>query len=320
MKGENEMIDINKAKNIVMGTFGRSTLVLRKFSPEICLGLGIVGGITATVLACGATLKVNEVTKNAKDTLQKIEDVANEHAEIGDGIYTEDDRKKDITIVYAQEVVALGKLYGPAVILGIVSIGLIIGSHRILTKRNAALVAAYKVVDGAFKRYRQQVVNELGLEKDQAFRYELKTKTFAEKVIDEETGKETSIEKTVATCPPCMFVESEYARFFDDSSPNWQHDHTHNLFFLSGQQNFANDLLNTRGHVFLNEVYDMLGIPRSKAGTIVGWVKDNKKGDGYIDFGTLNPANDRNRDFVNGYNMDAILLDFNVDGVIWELI
>ena len=90
-----------------------------------------------------------------------------------------------------------------------------------------------------------------------------------------------------------------------------------NLFFLKAQQTNANVQLTVRGHVFLNEVYDMLGLPRTAAGAIVGWVRGN--GDDVIDFGIWD-NNDINSDFVNGYNRSKILLDFNVDGVIYDII
>jgi hypothetical protein len=85
--------------------------------------------------------------------------------------------------------------------------------------------------------------------------------------------------------------------------------------FLQCQQNYFNQQLKARGHVFLNEIYDAIGLERSKAGTIVGWVTDGN-GDGYIDFGMFEDASRR---FINGIE-PSILLDFNVDGVIYDLI
>ena len=91
--------------------------------------------------------------------------------------------------------------------------------------------------------------------------------------------------------------------------------------FLRAQQQYANDKLIAQGHLFLNEVYDMLGLPRTKAGAIVGWVYDdnNAVGDNFVDFGIYDVHRETARDFVNGYER-SILLDFNVDGVIYDLI
>ena len=111
---------------------------------------------------------------------------------------------------------------------------------------------------------------------------------------------------------------SNYARFFDSGCANWDKDPEVNLLFLKQQEAFANSLLVARGHLFLNDVYDLLGIPRSAEGQIVGWVynKDNPIGDNFVDFGIYD---DRNANFVNVHEK-SILLDFNVDGSILEYI
>lgn len=111
---------------------------------------------------------------------------------------------------------------------------------------------------------------------------------------------------------------SDYARFFDETCAPWEKDPEYNVCFLNQQQNFANDLLRRQGYLFLNDVYDMLGIARTKAGQVVGWVYDEKNpiGDNYVDFGLYDLRNAR---FVNGYEK-SILLDFNVDGVILDKI
>ena len=79
-------------------------------------------------------------------------------------------------------------------------------------------------------------------------------------------------------------------------------------------------MLRRKGHLYLNEVYDMLGIPRTKAGQIVGWIYDEEHpvGDNYVDFGIYDSNKPRVRDFVNGYER-TVLLDFNVDGNILDM-
>ena len=107
---------------------------------------------------------------------------------------------------------------------------------------------------------------------------------------------------------------SQYARFFDETCPSWSKNSEANLMFLKLQQQFANDMLKARGVLYLNEVYAMLGIPRTKAGQVVGWKYDleNPSGDNYVDFGIFD---EKNKSFVNGFER-SILLDFNVDGII----
>lgn len=111
---------------------------------------------------------------------------------------------------------------------------------------------------------------------------------------------------------------SEYARFFDETSPHWSRNPEENMFFLRQVEVYCTQKLLTIGHIFLNEVYDMLGLPHTKAGAVVGWVydKDNLIGDNRIDFGIFTK---NNKGFVNGYE-SSILLDFNVDGNILDRI
>lgn len=296
--------------------FSKAGLQIKKYSPEILMGVGIAGTVASTVLACKATTKVSKVLEEKNDTIAAIHTCL-EEGTLG---YTEEDSKKDLTIVYAQTGLKLVKLYAPAVAVGALSIASIVSGHRILKARNVALAAAYAVVDKSFKEYRGRVVERFGEALDKELRYNIKAKEIEEVVVDKD-GKETVEKKivNVADVDPLKDI-SEFARFFDEGCPDYQKDAEFNLMFLRRQQDYANDKLKAKGHLFLNEVYDMLGIPRSRAGQVVGWIYDEKngKGDNFVDFGIYNNRED-NRCFVNGHER-AILLDFNVDGIIYDMI
>lgn len=298
--------------NNVTRAFHKVGFQFKKHSPEILVITGVVGGVASAVMACKATTKVSAILDESKKTINTIHETVN-NPEFKDR-YTVEDSKKDLTIVYAQTGLKLVKLYGPAVALGVASITSILAGHSILNKRNAALAAAYATVDNSFKEYRNRVVERFGKDLDRELKYNIKAKEVEETVVDE-NGKETVVKKTVA-----VGQESDYARFFDEACTGWTKDAELNLTFLRQQQNYANELLRSRGHLFLNEVYDMLGIPRTKAGQIVGWIYDEKNpvGDNFVDFGIYDLYDERKRAFVNGYER-SILLDFNVDGNIWEL-
>lgn len=303
----------NGLKTAVVAKTARPMAVLAKNSPQILLGLGIVGVITSTVLACKATLKVNDILDETKDTVNKINDTV----DLGKENYTSDDANKDLAIVYVQTGVKFVKLYAPAVIIGAVSLGFILKSNGILRARNAGMLAAYQTLDSIFKNYRGRVVDELGEAKDRQFRYGMVDEKVVTEEVDPETGKTKKV-KSIVQKANLAGDESEYARFFDSYSVQWRKIPEYNLIFLNHAQKAANDMLYMKGHVFLNEVYDLLGIPRSQAGSVVGWMK-NGEGDGHITFGIYDVNKSGARDFVNGYN-DAILLDFNVDGLIWDKI
>lgn len=300
-----------KFVNVYNGVKGK----VEKHSPEILMGVGVVGIVTGTVMACRATMKLNDILEEAQETRDKIKEV--ESNPDYEDKYTAEDAKKDLTINYVQTGVKVAKLYAPAVAVGVAGVGCVLASHDIMRKRNVALSAAYLTVDKSFKEYKQRVVDRFGEEVEKEIRYGIKAEEIVETVIDEE-GNETTVTETVKTMNPTLY--SDYARFFDEASPCWQNDPEYNLMFLKAQQQYANDLLRAKGRLFLNDVYEMLGIEKTKAGQIVGWVYDreNPNGDNFVDFGIYDMSKERVRAFVNGYETN-ILLDFNVDGNIWDL-
>ena len=301
-----------KFVNVYNGVKGK----VEKHSPEILMGVGVVGVVTGTVMACRATLKLNDILEEAQETRDKIKEVAsNPNYE---DKYTEEDAKKDLTINYVQTGVKVAKLYAPAVAVGVAGVGCVLASHDIMKKRNVALSAAYLTVDKSFKEYKQRVIDRVGEEVEKEIRYGIKAEEIVEAIVVDEEGNETALTETVRTMNPTLY--SDYARFFDEASPCWQNDPEYNLMFLKAQQQYANDLLRAKGRLFLNDVYDMLGIEKTKAGQVVGWVYDreNPNGDNFVDFGIYDMSKERVRAFVNGYETN-ILLDFNVDGNIWDL-
>ena len=286
---------------------------IKKHSPEILVAVGVVGVISSAVMACKATTKVSTIVEDHNEQMEAIHTAAETKPEK----YSEEDKRKDTAIVYTQTSVKMAKLYGPAVIVGAVSIACIIGSHNILNKRNAALAAAYTAVDKTFKEYRNRVVERFGKDLERELRYNIKEKTFEEVTVDENGNEKTeTVTKEVAE-----ISMSDYAKFFDESCPGWTKDAEQNKYFLLCQQNYANEMLKSQGYLFLNDVYKLIGIPATRAGQIVGWIYDeeNPIGDNYVDFGIFDVNRERARAFVNGYER-SILLDFNVDGDILDIL
>ena len=297
----------------------RTKLLLAKHSPEILMVGGIVSVLAGTVLASRATLKAPKVIKEAQILLGAIDQVAETEGE-KDPLEV----KKAKLFVGAEYGLELARLYAPSAMCTAAGIGMLVGSNRILNRRNAALLGAYKAVDEAFKRYRGRVREELGEEVDTYFRFKKKKEGL--QILDAKKKKVDWDEVETADLPGELIDEEEhslgmpspYAIFFDKDSPQWRTDGTFNEFFLKAQQNHANDRLALIGHVFLNEVYDMIGVERSKEGAIVGWVKDH--GDSFIDFDIYNPYNTPFSGPEGVATQESLLLDFNVDGVIYDII
>lgn len=293
----------------VNGVTSKAVMKLKKHSPEILVVAGIAGTVVSAVLACKATTKVAEILDETKGTLDTIHE-GMETGAINGQEYTNEDGKKDTVVVYAQTGMKLAKLYGPAIILGTLSITSILASNNILRKRNVALGAAYAAIDKSFKEYRGRVIERFGEQVDTELKYGIKAKKFEEIEVDPETGKEKKVKKTVMVADPNL--QSDYAVYFDSKSRNYETNPDYNRMFLKAQQAFANDKLQTRGHLFLNEVLDDLDLPRTPAGQIVGWTKDGP--DGYVNFRIIEVE----RETEDGRHEPALLLDFNVEGNIWE--
>ena len=293
----------------VNGVASKAGMKLKKHSPEILVVAGIAGTVVSAVLACKATTKVAEILDETKGTLDTIHE-GMETGAINGQEYTTEDGKKDTVVVYAQTGMKLAKLYGPAIILGTLSITSILASNNILRKRNVALGAAYAAIDKSFKEYRGRVIERFGEQVDTELKYGIKAKKFEEIEVDPETGKEKKVKKTVMVADPNL--QSDYAVYFDSKSRNYETNPDYNRMFLKAQQAFANDKLQTRGHLFLNEVLDDLDLPRTPAGQIVGWTKDGP--DGYVNFRIVEVE----RETEDGRHEPALLLDFNVEGNIWE--
>lgn len=279
---------------------------LRKHSPKILFSAGVVGFAATVVLATRATMKLEKLVEDVEKTKAEIE-----AAVVGkqSTIYSEDDAKKDLAILYSRFFIKLIKLYGPAIVVGAASVAALTGSHVILSNRVTNLTAAYAVLDKGFREYRRRVVEKLGKEQDEEFR-------FGTEEYDE--VEETSEGPLIVTKQGPLNGRSIYARVFDEGSTQWSREPNKNQFFLRATQDYANDLLRSKGIVFLNDIYDMLGLARSPEGQVVGWVNGSKNGDGYIDFGIFENADKfTSIRFIRGDERNVIL-DFNVDGVVYD--
>lgn len=298
-------------------TFNKIGFQIQKKSPELLVAAGIAGVVVSAVMACKATIKASEVAEEAKETIDEIHEIEEKGITRAGNPYSIEDTKKDLTTTYLQTGVKYAKLYAPSVILGAASITCIVASHRVLKKRNIALAAAYTTLDKSFKEYRGRVMERFGEQVEKEIRYNIKAKEIKKTVVDE-TGKKEKV-KEVVDVPavdgwdPSQY--SPYARRFDETHPNWTKNPEMNRFYLKARQAQADDMLKARGHLFLNEVYDMMGFPRTKAGAVVGWLYDPKRpelGDSYVDFGMYEIQEGEDfESYVKSY-----ILDFNVVGDI----
>lgn len=282
---------------IVTRLAGRAGLVLSKHAPTILTAAGTAGFIGTTILASKATLKVEETVAEETALLVKVHE-AHEAGKLEDK-----DALHDKVVLYTRMTTKLAKLYAPALILGAASIVSLATGHGIMLKRNASLAAAYAAVDQAFKTYKKKVESKFG--KDAVIDALVST-------ADEDLTKNELTMEAIAAVDGV----SPYGVIFDETNNNWSADEDLSMLHLKCQQQYANDILQTRGHIFLNEVYKMLGFPHTPAGAVTGWVKGN--GDDFVDFnifeGTFEGEDEKGR------TVTKWALDFNVDGVMYDKI
>lgn len=286
----------------------RAVLKVKKYGPEIAMATSVICGVAAFATTIKQTLKIDEVLDKKEEKLDEMKKALKDSYVD----YSEKDFKEDEKKLVVKTRVEIAKLYIVPASLFLTSTGLSICAFLKMRARYLGAVAAYNAVSLSFKEYRRRVVEKDGVEKD--FEYMYGTSD-PEKIIDE-NGNEVDVPKGIVGFSPYSIIWSEYLPS-GRKNVEWDANEKFNEMFLSANQNTANDILNRRGHIFLNEVLDMIGYPHTKAGSVVGWVKDNPNGDSVVDFGIYNKDTDKAKKILREGDF---LLDFNVDGVIWDLI
>lgn len=312
-----------------------------KHSPTILAVVGTSGIITAGVMACKATLKLEDTVSEKTadiDSVRESLEVAKKTIELGgdeaEGAQEYIDRfyRRDLFKAYTNMGLALGKLYGPALLVCTASVGCIFGSKKIMDNRYSACLAACTTTERLFADYRKRVVDDLGEDADRKYRFGMETKEVQVPELDKKGNPKKDKDGNVKTKTekintiPANFPDSDYARVFEESTSwEWDTNVDVNTIGLLQKQRYANDLLKSRGWLFLNEVYTMLGFPITPYGQDVGWiyVKDNECGDNVVDFGlykAYKPGSKQTRLEAMSYENNAIVLDFNIDGYIKDRI
>ena len=275
-------------------------------APEIMLAAGVGLVVYGTVKACQATRHLDEILDNHKAAMIEIHE---------DDTFDPPEIRREITRQYAMTAWEMFKLYAPAAAVGTLGVCLIFKGHGILKQRYVAVVSAYKLLEKSYDVYRKRVTDELGEKMDRHFRLGTVEEEF-EVTETTKSGKEKKVKKSVTSIDPNFQEYSPYARIFDEFSTEWRDDASLNKAYILQIQQYANDYLTAHGRLFLNDVYKWLGFKQTKIGQVAGWVKDDTKGDSFVDFGiqdVIRRAADGDpvaRMWVDGIE-PSILLDFN---------
>ena len=283
-----------------------------KHAPTI-LSVGASIGVVATsALAWQAGRTFEDVEYR---NFERVKDCQDRADEIPDEDVPKIERKN--RMLFALDA---ARHIAPTVIIGGTTIALIYFSNSISRKRMAALSAAYFTLQNAFDNYKKKMVDTLGKEtvdKIVAPKLPNAGKTAEEILAGDDSDNAADVTDAVLS----MVREcSQYARAITEwSSTAWDPNEDYTTMNLTEIQAWANRRLQKKGHLFLNEVLDQLGLSRTREGSIVGWLKDGD-GDGYVSFGDIEGSIYRVPDYERKAIHSNVIVDFNVDGVIWDKI
>ena len=307
--------------------FGSNLIQKVKFrSPELLIGAGVVGLVGAAVVAVRRGVRWHSAAK--AEIVHDLEAI--KKAE-GSPQYTREDKVQDYARVIGKGVWSFTQIYGPSVAAGVASVVSILAGTGVLKGRLAAMTSAAATAQAALERYRSRVREKLGEDADYEFAYEVSAKKPKNK--HEDGTKESLVTYHLVPSSGEWMAASPYSRLWDENAMEWCANREIQFLTLRSLENHFNQELNARGVVFLNDVYKALGLPMSKDAALVGWIKDYEKpkiaklaaelgrvpGDGVISFGVFENESPSARAYLAGDD-NRVVLDFNVDGVIYDLI
>lgn len=280
------------------------TSIMIKHGPMGMVIFGCAGFVATTVVAIENSRKADHILDEAKEAIEKA------------------NKEEDAKAVREAKVSAAGKVtkaYIPSILIGGASIALVLGGTSIIHKRYSTALLAASLIDTQYTAYRNNVIDELGEEADFRFRTGAKKETIKEKETGKD-GKKKTVNKDVNVIDDDI-SEASYAVIFNDkNAPNVfdRNDRVMNLDKIRFAESYANDILHARGHIFLNEVYDELGVRHTTAGQLVGWLDKNKygelaTGDDYVTFTVMEI-------YHAGDPVPEMVINFNVDGLIFDKI
>jgi hypothetical protein len=287
---------------------GAAKLALHANSPTLLVVGGVLAMGAAAVLACRATVKLEETLAPTVVELERIENNRKNAPQIkGGGAYGDEHAFNDRVVAYKAVAPELAKIYGLPVAMFFLGAAMAFKGNRIMQQRNAALAMAFTTLKKSFDTYRSRVVAEEGHEADQRYLNGSKNEMTTSNGVTRQTESRNWQES----------LGDPYNRVFsNETSDQWQNDLGANKLFVANQQRFAQQLLNRQGYIYLSDVYKALGIAESDTSRVCGWhityTPDGTRNVPIVDFGIDKPIDDAWK-----YNQHkAIFLEFNCQGLI----
>lgn len=206
---------------------------IRDNSPVILTAVGVSGTITTAYLAGRATWKAFE----------RLE--VYPPGQIVNGEFHKD------SLTNREKLELVWDLYIPPVTSGILTVGAIIGSNHISSKRAAAAYSVLAVTERTLSEYREQVIEQVGAKKEQAIRDEIAQR----KVAENPPGQ-----LIVTGAGTVLCCELYTGRYFHSDMEK-----------LRKAQNDINMKLVNQMYATLNDFYWIMELPQTSDSGGVGW-------------------------------------------------
>ena len=227
---------------------------LHRNAPTVLTCLGAAGVVATAITAVNATPKAIKRLETAKE-------------------------KKGEELTKLEQVQATYVAYIPSMVLGAATITCIFGASTLNKRQQAALCSAYALVDGAFKEYREKLIELHGKEIDEEVRTAIARQHCDYHQIDLDIPDQK-----------LLFYEPNSGKFFE----KYEREIMDAEYHLN--RNFV-----MRGYSALNELYEFLGLPQTDDGELYGWSVD--EGYYWIDFEHYPKTNARG---VTYYVIDTV--------------
>ena len=156
-----------------------------------------------------------------------------------------EEKGEDLTKV--EMVKVAWKPYIPAIITGASTLACIFGANILNKRQQAALTSAYALLDNSYKEYKKKAGELYGEDADQRIREEIAKDKYVEEDISVSDNKQ-------------LFYDQFSRRYFESTTAD-----------VIRAEYEMNRRLSTFSGVYLNEFYELLGIPSVNYGDHLGW-------------------------------------------------
>lgn len=274
-----------------------------------------VAGVALVAVGTGVLIHDAEKISDAKAEVQSKINYIHDIDESEEGWAEEETtRGKAVADVAKTAVVEYTKAAWKGV--GLIAAGEVLQgvSHATVTQKLTSVSASLAAVSTSFANYRKNVVEDQGEEKD----YEYLVGPTMKSVELKKDG--TVVETTTPIHTDTTKCYIPHSFFFDESNINWQDSDEANREFLRRVETFVNQKLSVRQFMTENEIRDMIGAPRTKAGQAAGVRYQNMDGTlNQIRLKQVNPESDKNYLIVIEYSDGKSISDNILDDTDWEL-